>query len=252
MAIKTTKSVTTSFIDFINSVDDIAHNKSKTIKQIVESSLKIEQDDIENLYILKYYIEQECQQEMDSCLQFISSLISVYSKGANFKMNSLTSIVDLVETSSNLSARLRGLHKSIIQNSGVIPRGVSEAVFDGNQFIFTRKEVVLDEDGSICYQPESSLDLDIFEHEIFKQYSYKFSRERSNNIKQSFDKFRSAKLFDNSCNDLLCISSVTSPTSVTGTVFDLHFSLDDIDTTQPIMENTEFERKGMSFTLWIV
>lgn len=243
------QAVAQNIVNFIYSIDKLTRKNKTTIRKTIERCLKISKDDIDNLFIIKYHVEKECSDYMDEAIKFINVLIDTYSRGGTYDLDKLRSIDEIFNKDVGVREKISRLTRVLRVNSGVTFSGVNETWYSDNQLKVIIKKVVPENDTSIAYQLKTNKELDFFESEVFSRHSMYFSRERSNEIKESIELLRSHNQFEGKYNEIICIAAKRGDKYVV-TLFDEEYSLKDEG--ERVLQVHEIEDKGMLYQVWIV
>lgn len=241
------ENITEKLHNFIETADSV--KKTKSIPELIELYFNISYDDIDNLYTLKYYVEQENNGLMDKVLEFINTLIDVYSKGDSYKLSQIRSINDFFDNEKTLTEKLKRLRETLRDSAGIIIGPVSGVTFKNGNLYMTKKELYPQSDRSFLLHIKSETELDSFVDDLFNKFSSFFSRERSNEIKEKLDYLRESQHFSEN-GKILCITCYDGDT-IKYTLDNKSYLIDNSDG-EGIFQEEEVDIEGFPYSVCLI
>lgn len=233
---------------FIDSIDKKAKESSKTVKEIIEKGLEISYDELTNLYVLKYHIEKEEGEARDKAIRFINCLIDSYSRGSEYKLESIRSVAELFQFDISDSEKDKRLLKLLQDSSGVIKSPYSSMQYEHEKLVSYTKDIFPEEDGSFLYQVSSNAELEDFKIQLFERFSHMFGRDRGNNIKGKIEALLEAGEFDNNPLAFICVVSMRGENP--------HFMLNNkkisLVGATDVFQDEELEIAGFPCQVWLI
>lgn len=242
--------VTATIANFADRIDKECVQKNQTFRERVEQALRIFPDDYNNLYVLKYHIEKECDKKMDQSLSFVNNLIDLYSQGQLFKLDQIKTLNDLLSKDISDSDKFNRLINQLMRNAGVVRSYHSSVNYADGKIMVGMKDVIPQDDGSFLIHLQSTYELDWFTGVLFEKYSYMFSRERSNEIKQSIEMLRFSKAFEGKTEDYLCVGKSKGDV-IRFTIFGKRFKVDNSDG-EGVCQYDTHEVNGIECGVWLI
>lgn len=197
---------TKKIANFIDSLDDKIYKESSDFKTIVERALKISLDEYSNLYVLKYHVESDMDKDMDKCLIFLNRLIDLYTQGQIFEVQQIKSIKEFYGLDISSKERYERLTYQLKENAGIINGPHNSTKYKDNKVIVEKKEIVVQEDGSVLYHVKSTRELVDFRNNLFEKYTYLYDRVRSEDIKSKFDRLEVDNFFEGHTESYICVA----------------------------------------------
>lgn len=220
--------------------------------RVLDEKLNVRPDNLGPLYVLKYHLEQEFNEDSDSCIQFLNGIITVFCEG---NIDRLDSVKDFSNANKEELPRVkeRNLKNHLRVNSGLTNSPYTSAVYDGKSLVIGRKDVTMYADGSIALAVKTQAQLKYFLDTLMQDYSYKFTRIRANELKEVFGTLIEEDCFSHTDNILLCVGTKdTTKKTMSYTLFGKEYVKDIEDLEDFYCDQTTVEFDKVFFDVWVI
>jgi len=248
--------ITVKIDNFITNFDYKRKSKGMSLKEYLEYSLQINKEDFNNLYYLKYLVETENNEKMDSVLKFINTLINLYNNSTSVLLNTCDKLEDLYNDAGDKSEEKR-YRKLLEDNSGIHEALINEVYYNkDDNLIFNKSSFILNTDYSISLKVATVDHLMSLKKFIIHDNSFLYPRQRMELLKNRFESLLSNyEDFNFSTNNkIICVAYYSLESEeMRYTVFNEKFidkvSISDM---QHFIECKTINYKGVDFEVWII
>lgn len=192
---------------YLSNIDSESKSRGMSIREYIEETLKTSYDDQSSLYILKYYVEKETSEYRDKVIGFLNGLIDIYTRGAVYSLDGMTSIKEMFRYEVNDTEKLVRLTQALREAAGLKDSPFSKTVFHNGRLQKYMKNIIPAADGSILYHVANETEIVRFQEELMLKYSHRFSRERGNQIKERLLYLFTNKACQRDQNVFICIAN---------------------------------------------